>query len=70
MSIDLGFDFIAPDSEWAKNIKHNDSISDDDGIFIGNCYHTNSMIDEAAKNSKTNINKPSSNITFNPCDLD
>lgn len=70
MSIDLGFDFIDRDSEWAKNIKHNDSIIDDDGIFIGNCYHTNSMINEASEKKKTNTNKPSSNITFNPYDLD
>lgn len=70
MSIDLGVDFIDQDSECAKNIKYNESMSDDDGIFIGNCYYTNSMIDEAAEKMKNNTNKQPYNIIFNPYDLD
>lgn len=49
MTIDFDDGFIEPDSEYAKNIRNNLSIEDDSGIFIGNCYYTNEMIDEAQK---------------------
>ncbi len=66
MSIDLGFDLISPDSEWTKNLKHNESMSDNDGVFLGNCYYTNSMINEVEEKNKNNTNKTTSNIIFDP----
>lgn len=68
MTIDLGFDFVEPDSEYDKNRKHNLSVGDEGGIMIGNCYYTNEMIDEIAKKNK-DANKKSSDSFFDPNDL-
>lgn len=67
MTIDFGFDFIDPDSEYAQNLKHNLSMGDEDGIMIGNCYYTNEMLKEQEEKNKIK-DKNFSNF-FDPNDI-
>lgn len=45
MAIDFDDGYIDPDSEYAKNIRANLAMSDESGVFIGNCYYTYEMIE-------------------------
>lgn len=46
MAIDFDDGYIDPDSEYAKNLRANRAMGDENGIYIGNCYYTHEMIEE------------------------